>query len=260
MISKQNIKNIIELNINLLPTIKAHVNEIWDRGIEYKYKPITSIKNYLIKNTEVILFPSKSLNYGGMVLYRSNNFYIHINTLQPKTYENFVWAHEFYHYVFEKELIKNVNEVTFVNDSNDNQIERKANLFAAEFLINKDILKTVFDDIKNQNPDEPLQTNVIRLMATFILPYKTLVIKLAQDGLISIDEAEDIIDYPYRDNLPQDFDLTILEPSKAIKIDGLNSLINENTKINSLSDVDMESIVNLKNKHLQQLESIRKEI
>ncbi|MCE0555233.1 ImmA/IrrE family metallo-endopeptidase [Bacillus thuringiensis] len=55
-------------------------------------------------------------------------FYININTLQPKTYENFVWAHEYYHFEFEKDRIKNADDVTFVNNPVLNENERRANL------------------------------------------------------------------------------------------------------------------------------------
>ncbi len=230
---------------------------VWDKGLHFKYKPIQSIQSYLTTNAEVILFPSESLSYGGMVISRNNSYYVHINTLQPKTYENFVWAHEFYHYEFEKERINNANEPTFINNPIDSECERMANLFAAELLINRDVLQTLFIDKIKQNPTDTLSVNIVRLMSDFELPYKTLVIKLAQDNIISIDEAEQIIDFKYREALPPDFDMSILEPSKAIRIDSFNSLLAQIREEDSMSSVDLESMVTLKDKHLKQLERIR---
>lgn len=257
MINRANVRSVIESNRQYLPSILVKVESVWEKGLHFKYKPIQSIQSYLMKYAEVILFPSKSLSYGGMVLCRNGDYYVHINTLQPKTYENFVWAHEFYHFEFEKERINNVNEPTFVNNPIDNENERLANLFASELLINSGVLKTLFLEKQEQNPDDSLEINIVRLMPDFELPYKTLVIKLAQDELISLDDAERIIEFNYRDFLPTDFDLSILKPSMAIRIDSLNNYINKIKKMDVMSPIDLESIESLKEKHLNQLDSIR---
>lgn len=258
MINRSNVGDIIEQNQKLLSEILVKVNQTFDKGLHFKYKTIDSIRNYLIKNTEVLLFPSKSLSYGGMVLYRNGLFYVHINTLQPKTYENFVWAHEFYHFEFERERIKNADDVTFINNPALNINERKANLFAAELLINSHVLSELFHEIKSNFPDDTLETNVIRLIPAFELPYKTIVIKLAQDNLISLNEAAEIIDYNYRNHLPEDFDQTILEPTKAIKIDGLNKLLTSQSIRANMLNSDFESIENLARKHFERLGELRR--
>ncbi|AEA19521.1 TPA: ImmA/IrrE family metallo-endopeptidase [Bacillus thuringiensis] len=260
MINSTNIREVIEQNQKILPSILVNVESTIEKGIHFKYKTIESIRNYLMQKTEVLLFPSKSLSYGGMVLYRNGSFYININTLQPKTYENFVWAHEYYHFEFEKDRIKNADDVTFVNNPVLNENERRANLFAAELLINDDVLKTLFQEIKLNYVNDSLEKNVIRLIPAFELPYKTMVIKLAQENLISMEDAERIIDHDYRHNLPQDFDLSILEPTKAIKIDGLNKLLESESVQENMLESDFESIQNLANQHFKQLEAIRMEI
>ncbi|MBM7608623.1 Zn-dependent peptidase ImmA (M78 family) [Lysinibacillus composti] len=258
MINKTNLREVILSNYELLPVIQNRVISVFDKGIQFKYKPLQSIQNYLMKYADVIMFPSNSKNYGGLVTYRNGAYYIHINTLQPKTYENFIWAHEFYHFEFEKERIKNVNEVTFIDKDTALDVhERLANLFAAELLINKEILELLFKDKCEQNPDDPLATNIIRLIPDFKLPYKSLVIKLAQEKLITLDEAEEIIDYPYSKNLPIDFDLSILKPSKAIKIDSLNKLIDVSVSKDTMLVSDFDSILKMKEKHLTRLEQIR---
>ncbi|MEC2531272.1 hypothetical protein P9W97_28720, partial [Bacillus cereus] len=77
---------------------------------------------------------------------------------------------------------------------------------------------------------------------------------------ISMEDAERIIDHDYRHNLPQDFDLSILEPTKAIKIDGLNKLLESESVQENMLESDFESIQNLANQHFKQLEAIRMEI
>lgn len=257
MINKNNIEDVINHNQQILDEIKGLVNKTFDKGLQFKYKPLESINNYLMENTEVFLFPSKSESYGGMVLYRNDTYYIHINTLQPKTYENFVWAHEYYHFEYDKDRIKDDEDVTFVNNPVLNENERKANLFASELLINSDVLNALFKIIKKNYLNDELSLNVIRLIPIFKLPYKTIVIKLAQDSLITIKEAIDIIDFDYKNNLPKDFDLSMLEPSRAIRIDGLTSLLESESVKNNMLYSDYKSIKTLTEKYLEQLERLR---
>ena len=257
VINKNNVAEVIRKNYELLPTITNRVNMVLDKGIHFKYKPVQSIMSYLIKNAEVILFPSEALSYGGMVMYRNGNYYININTLQPKPYENFIWAHEFYHFEFEKDRIQNEDEATFINNPVLEKHERMANLFAAEMLINKELLEILFKEKMALFPSDNLETNIIRLIPSFGLPYKSLVIKLAQDGLISISDAERIIAFPYRENLPADFDLSMLSPSRAIKIDSLNNLLEKAAEQGTLLQSDLESIANKTKEHLKTLEAMR---
>lgn len=257
MINKANVLSVIENNYELLPLIRNRVNSVFDKGLHFKYKPIQSIQSYLMQRADVIMFPSKALSYGGMVLYRNGGYYIHINTLQPKTYENFVWAHEFYHFEFEKERIQSQDEVTFITNPALDTNERMANLFAAELLINSDALAALFAETCEQNTNDPLAINIIRLIPAFELPYKLLVIKLAQDKLITLEQAQEIIDFDYLNHLPKDFDLSIIEPSKAIRIDRLNNLLENADSKATLFDSDINSIIRIKDQHLQKLDEIR---
>ncbi|MEB9981992.1 hypothetical protein P4L25_33005, partial [Bacillus cereus] len=68
MINSTNIREVIEQNQKILPSILVNVESTIEKGIHFKYKTIESIRNYLMQKTEVLLFPSKSLSYGGMVL------------------------------------------------------------------------------------------------------------------------------------------------------------------------------------------------
>lgn len=257
MINKTNVRDVIITNRKLVDEIASKVELIFSKGLHFRVKPLQSIQNYLFANTQVILAPSKSLSYGGMILYRNNTYYLHINTLQPKTYENFVWAHELYHYEFEKERIQNADEPTFINNPVLDLSERKANLFAAELLINSNSLKVFFESIKQQNPNDALETNIIRLIPYFELPYKSLVIKLAQDDLITIEEAENMIDFDYRNNLPRDFDLSILKPAKSIRIDNLNALISKVEKSGVMHESEIASIKKTRDNHIEALERLR---
>ncbi|MEY8742067.1 ImmA/IrrE family metallo-endopeptidase [Bacillales bacterium AN1005] len=257
MINKQNIKEVLRHNMELLPSISSKVEITREQGLSFRYKPIDSIKNYLIKEAQVLQFPSNNSNYGGLVSYRNGRFYIHINTGQPKTYENLMWAHEYYHFKYEAEEIRNADIRTFFEEAITNEKERSANLFAAELLVDSRLLEEQFKEITLLYSNEPLVNKVIRLIPIFEIPYKALVVKLAQNTLIEEEEAVQIIDYPYRDNLPADFDQTILKPSMAIKINNLEALLADETIIQNMSEFDLKSFQSVFLKHFASLEVLR---
>lgn len=257
LINQSNVIDVITQNRFLLPSILNKVEETKEQGLSFRYKTIEAIKSYLIKETQVLLFPSNAKSYGGLVTYRNGRFYIHINTGQPKTYENFIWAHEYYHYKYEAEDIKNSQIRTFFDDAVLNEKERAANLFAAELLIDSRVLKALYQDITTIYANDTLENNVIRLIPAFKLPYKAIVVKLAQEGLISEENAVNIIDYNYRDNLPNDFDQSILNPSRAIKINNLGMLLNDQVVESNMLPNDLKSFQALYQKYLKRLEGLR---
>ncbi|GEK33106.1 ImmA/IrrE family metallo-endopeptidase [Kurthia sibirica] len=242
MINRTNLRDIIERNKSLILSVSKKVEEVESLGLSFKLTPIEAIKRYLENKANLIMFPSDDLEYGGLVTYKHGRFYIHINTNQPKTYENFIWAHEFYHFYFESKEIMNSEVKTFADGSFPSEEERCANLFSAELLINKHVLQETFNDISNTFKEDTLSNRVVRLIESFKLPYKCIVIKLVQDGLISLDEAEEIIDYDYRNNLPGDFDHSLLTSSRSVSFDSVARLLNDDVVKENLSSSDLEKI------------------
>ncbi|OCS90798.1 ImmA/IrrE family metallo-endopeptidase [Caryophanon latum] len=257
MINRKNVRDVISKNEELLPQVHNYVEKIQNLGVAFRYTPIDAIKNYLAKHTNLIMFPSDELEYGGLVTYRDGRFYIHINTRQPKTYENFIWAHEFYHFYFEAELIKSSKINTFVDGRVPNESERLANLFASELLINSILLKSLYKDLLQHYQYDRLENHVIRLIEVFKLPYKCIVIKLAQDGLITVDDAVAIIDYKYQENLPTYFDQSILQPSNSIQFDSVGVLLEDATVKKNIRASDYESINTLYSTHMSNFKMLR---
>lgn len=257
LITKDNVIQVIEKNKELLNQVLSRVEVTKEINLAFRFQPIEAIKNYLTKSANLIMFPSEDKNYGGLVTYKNGRYFIHINTGQPKTYENFIWAHEFYHFQFEKEEIKSSTIHTFADGSTPNENERMANLFAAELLIDSRILRAVYNEICSLHANDTLENNVIRLIPAFKLPYKSIVIKLAQDGFISNEDAKRIIDYDYRKNLPSDFDLSLLTPSMSIKLNEIGNLLNDEVVKATIRESEYESISKLYNEHLTHLERLR---
>lgn len=242
MITKDNLLQVVESNHRLLPGVLSRVEETKETSLLFRYKPVEMIKHYLMQEANVILFPSPFPNYGGMVTYRNHRFYIHINTAQPRVYENFVWVHEYYHFKYEQSNIKNTAIQTFFEDSVLNEHERQANLFAAELLVDGRLLQNLFQQVSHTLRNRPLVDWVLHLIPVFEVPYKVIVIKLLQDELISEKDALNLIDYEYQKHLPDDFNHSILQPTLVIKLDDINEMLQNPAITSGLRDSDLESI------------------
>ncbi|MGY0691353.1 ImmA/IrrE family metallo-endopeptidase [Virgibacillus sp. FSP13] len=241
LINKDNLEQIISFNKGYLTKIKSNIELLKSSADPLiASKPLEYMKTYLYENAHVIEFPVKNLDYGGLVFYYNKNFYIQINSAQPKIYENFMWAHEFYHFYFDKERIMKKEENFILVDSIFDEKERLPNLFASEFLVNDFILERKFNAFKKED-NLSLVDIAIRLIPVFELPYKAMVIKLAQNELIGNQEAKEIIDYDYKNNLPDEIDRTLFSASCKIKLDNYQNLLT-NASYN-MNDDDYQSII-----------------
>lgn len=256
MINKSNVSEIIQMNKIYLDQVLICVEKVREMNIVFRYQPITAIKHYLLKNANLLMFPSENLSYGGLVTFRNGRFYIHINTRQPKVYENFLLAHEFYHFYFEGEKVQSSSIKTFLDSNIPSEKEYIANLFATELLVNHVILKVLFLEISQIYLNESLENQVLRLMHELHIPYKFLVIKLAQDGLITLNDAINIIDFDYLNNVPVDCDKSLLLPSMVIRIANVSKLLKDKTIQENLRDSDYQALTVLYEKHLHNLKKL----
>src|SRR5690625_4038102 len=258
MIDKDNIEKVINYNKHYLQDVKSKIEMLKSSGDPLiASKPLEFIKTFLNENACVLEFPIKNWDYGGLVFYYNKNFYIQMNTAQPKVYENFMWAHEFYHFYFDKEKVKKKEENFILVDSIFDEKERLPNLFAGELLINDYILERKFNAI-NKEGNLSLENIVINLISVFEVPYKAIVIKLAQNQLITIDEAKNIIDYNYKKDLSYEIDQTLFSASYKIKIGNYKDFISKAE--NNLNDEDYQSIINKFNKLYKSVLDWRKEL
>ncbi|MEJ9281744.1 ImmA/IrrE family metallo-endopeptidase [Ureibacillus thermosphaericus] len=225
MIIKDNLEMILEHNKTHLPKIKKAMDRIYSLGDPLAHvKPLDFIKTYLYEHANVLQFPIQNADYGGLVYYYNGDYYVHINTAQPRIYENFMWAHEFYHFFFDRDKIKNPDQNFIMIDHIYDEKERLPNLFASEFLINDFVLERSFQFLETAHTKQSLPEKMMRLISIFQIPYKALVVKLAQNELITINEAKNALDYDYRNRIPHDIDKSFFEPSYTINISGFDEL------------------------------------
>lgn len=151
----------------------------------------TSVFNILEKDSKVLYYPLEDLQVWGFSETIKGKSFVCINTSLPYNKQVFAAAHELYHVWFgtsgEVMLSENTQE-----PNSDEEIELLANRFAAEFLVNEELLRQemrVFDiDKENLNVKE-----IVRLANLFVVPYKTMVKRLYETDILSKKKFNDFL-------------------------------------------------------------------
>lgn len=128
-----------------------------------------------------------------------------INTSIPVDCQVFAAAHELYHIWYEQN--PDILPSDLLNAQNQEINEKKANRFAAEFLVDEQLLKQEIDIYKIK---KHTIKSILQLAALFSVPYRTMVKRLFEIGVISNSEAdkflsemEDVIEqYKKRYSIP----------------------------------------------------------
>lgn len=207
-----------------------------------------------IPELELILFPIKDDELSGFICAYKGELFTYINTYQPREKQIFAAAHELYHFARakfsdEEAFQTNFRELLKSEDleekqlANDIEIEdAKANLFAALFLVPKKLLKEELDYYGVKTEEELDKLELIKLMDTFAVPYKTIVLRLYEIEFITREKAEKLLEIPDRDpgegilkliNLHQIADRW-QQRTREVKPGSLRPLIHENENLELL--------------------------
>ncbi|MCK4259452.1 MAG: ImmA/IrrE family metallo-endopeptidase [Halanaerobiales bacterium] len=150
-------------------------------------------------DVDLILFPIEDDELCGFICEYKGQVFIYINSYLPYEKQIFAVAHEVYHLVADthRELLHLKN----LEDGNDqfNIEERKANLFAALLLVPDESLKKELSLLKVKNSSDLDELKFIKLMDTFAVPYKTIVLRLYEMEIINERDTEKWISIPDRE-------------------------------------------------------------
>lgn len=144
------------------------------------------IFSILALENKVLYYPIEDEEVWGFCEKIKEKSFVWINTAIPYDKQVFAAAHELYHLWFEDggEVILKVDleEITASTSLSENEL--KANRFAAEFLINEELL---LQEIRTYNIDKTKLhiKDVFKLSNLFIVPYKTMVKRLYEINLIN---------------------------------------------------------------------------
>lgn len=155
----------------------------------------THVFNILEKESKVLYYPLDDQSVWGFSEVIKGKPFVCINTSLPYDKQVFAAAHELYHLWYgssgEITISKSGYEPALI--SND-EIELKANRFAAEFLINEILLlqeMSVYDIDKN----ELTVKDIIKLANLFMVPYRAMVKRLYELEICSKEKYSQFREY-----------------------------------------------------------------
>ena len=153
----------------------------------------TGIFSILEKDSRVLYYPLHDPQVWGFSETIQGKSFVCINTSLPYDKQVFAAAHELYHLWFglsgEIMISKDMQEL-----DSDMEVELFANRFAAEFLVNEELLRQemrIFDI----NRDDLSIKDIVKLANIFVVPYRTMTKRLYEIGLFSKKEYEEFKSY-----------------------------------------------------------------
>ncbi|MGL5086374.1 MAG: ImmA/IrrE family metallo-endopeptidase, partial [Clostridium sp.] len=142
----------------------------------------------ILKNIDglhLIKFPINDENLTAFKIEKNKTKFIFINSAVPLEKQIFGGAHELYHTLFNETEVEEDLFTSYEKSYDDKDIiEMEANSFAACFLVPKDHLMKEVQKLNIKASDVEL-LNIIKLMDIFAVPYKTMVLRLYECGIVN---------------------------------------------------------------------------
>lgn len=154
--------------------------------------------------------------------------FVAINTSIPIDAQVFAAAHELYHIWYDEKAEAIPASILGETDEHGVELdvsELKANRFAAEFLVDEEMLRQEMR-IYSIIPHKISVKDILQLAALFTVPYKTMVKRLHEIGAINQDEREHYLSKTESsiEQLRKRYSFTIPETENRIAIDNLVEL------------------------------------
>ena len=117
--------------------------------------------------------------------------FVAINTSIPLDCQVFAAAHELYHIWYEES--PDVLPSDLLNEQDKAVSEKKANRFAAEFLVDEMLLK---QEISLYQINEITIKSILQLCELFVVPYRTMSKRLKEIGMITENKLQEFLAEP----------------------------------------------------------------
>ncbi|SKA03535.1 ImmA/IrrE family metallo-endopeptidase [Selenihalanaerobacter shriftii] len=142
------------------------------------------------KKVDLLRFPIEDDDLCGFICQHRGQTFIYINTYLPYEKQIFAAAHELYHLHNngKRELL---HRITLEEKAEINLGESKANLFAALLLVPDSSLEEELKLLKVNKASNLDLLKIIKLMDTFAVPYKTIILRLYELELINEEETKE---------------------------------------------------------------------
>ncbi|OXS56543.1 hypothetical protein B1A99_19635 [Cohnella sp. CIP 111063] len=155
----------------------------------------------LIQQEATLLkYPIKDNELCAFVCKKKDRVFVYINTFIPREKQVFAAAHELYHIWYDQDKL---NQTEILNDQvlenkTDDINELKANLFAALLLVPAEVLNNEIISRGIQKDSLKIE-DIVRLMALFYVPFKTIVRRLFEIEFIDDKKMREFLTVPDRD-------------------------------------------------------------
>lgn len=184
----------------------------------------SQIFSILELNSRVLYYPLEDDDVLGFAEKIKGQSFVCINTSIPYDKQAFAAAHELYHLWFdaEEELILSSSRDEKNEDNNIDINELKANRFAAEFLIEENLLRQEMKTYAISKDNISIK-DILKLSNLFLVPYKTMIKRLFEVEIVKKANYEKFIEVTQKqvDILRTRLGITL--PSRENKI-GLDNL------------------------------------
>lgn len=212
----------------------AFTNRYVGNGVIIQDDIFNIIKNY-DRNVNLLFFPIPDDEICGFICNHKGKLFIYVNTNLPLEKQIFTAAHELYHLIFNRDQLDDYHHLIKQDDLDGTQEERTANLFAALLLVPRTLLKEQIEILKVDTMNLEL-LDIIRLMDVFAVPYKTMVLRLYETGILSEREADKWLQIPDRNEkegvlfemMKHEIGLRWQERTRTVKYANLKALIMDN--------------------------------
>ncbi len=151
-----------------------------------------------IEDVDLLIFPVEDNELCGFICEYKGQVFIYINSYLPYEKQIFAAGHELYHYIEKhgRELLR----LKTLEEDNINNLENKANLFAALLLVPEESLKKELSLLKVTSGNDLDELKVIKLMDTFAVPFKTIILRLYEIDILNKEETKRWLAVPDRNN------------------------------------------------------------
>jgi Zn-dependent peptidase ImmA (M78 family) len=167
--------------------------------IKFARKGLSDIFDIL---SEAAFLVRKSLDtdeLSGFSTYFEEQFIVYLNSNFTLGHERYTGAHELYHLIYNADILK--KDKILLDDEKHKAEDMKANVFASEFLMPEDYVKEVFYKIVNVDKDSILPRHIVRMHNYFKVSYKSMLKRLIQLDLCSINKYEELVDICSLENM-----------------------------------------------------------
>ncbi|VIG20061.1 putative Zn peptidase [Clostridioides difficile] len=201
--------------------LRLKIKELADE-VRYKFVQKGIIDIFDVLENEVFLIRNSfdSEEFSGFSTYYEDTFIVVLNSSFTLGHERYSGAHELYHVTQNKDILKREK---LIDEQKHKEEDKKAEIFAAEFLMPESYVKELFYKLVDETPDKIEPRHVIRLNNKLKVSYRAMLKRLIQFDLCDINRYKELSDFGNLQNKLklqeltkiEGYDLSLITPSKV---------------------------------------------